>query len=59
MGRNESDIWAHFTEKKTGEATSGLERNSSSLGLTYGKLRAQLEPEKAEKLSFLYRKNKK
>ena len=29
-------------------SSSGLERNFSRLGLTYGKLRAQREPEKAE-----------
>ena len=36
-------------------SSSGLERNFSSLGLLYGKLRAQLEPEKAGQLTFLYR----
>ena len=35
-------------------------KETSSLGLTYGKLCSQLEPEKAGNLAFLYRKyNKK
>ena len=37
-------------------AASGLERCFSTLGLTYGKLRAQLGVEKAGKLAFLFKK---
>ena len=40
----------------TGTAsTSGLERCFSTLGLTCGKLHAQMGFEKAEKLAFLFR----
>ena len=34
-------------------ATANLERNFSTLGLTYGKLRSQLGVDKAGKLAFL------
>ena len=36
-------------------STAGLERQFSTLGLTYGTLRTQLGVEKAGKLAFLYK----
>ena len=66
MPRTKDPIWnfsrkllwmAHQEQSLVLGVTSaaGLERHFSTLGMTYGRLRGQLEPEKAGKLAFLYR----